>query len=65
MTLHEIRRAGYAALLRELGPVGMARFLQQFSTGSGDYSNERHALLDHLTVDDVAEGVRRQRQERS
>ena len=65
MTLHEIRQAGFAALLRELGPVGMARFLQQFSTGSGDYSKERHALLDHLTVDDVAEGIRRQRQEQT
>jgi hypothetical protein len=65
MTLHEIRRAGFAALLRELGPVGMARFLQQFSAGSGDYSEERHALLDHLTVDDVAEGICRQRKERS
>jgi hypothetical protein len=65
MTIHDIRRAGFAALLRELGPVGMARFLQQFSTGSGDYSKERHALLDHLTVGDVAEGIRRQRQKQS
>lgn len=40
-TLDVVRRAGVAALARELGPVGMVRFLQQFETGSGDYTAER------------------------
>jgi hypothetical protein len=34
----ELRRAGIDALLRTLGPVGMARFLQQFDPGHGDYT---------------------------
>ncbi|MGH2583920.1 MAG: hypothetical protein ACRDJE_03310 [Dehalococcoidia bacterium] len=59
MTPEEIRHAGFAALLRELGPLGMARFLQQFDIGRGDYSTERHAWLDHLTVDDIAEELRK------
>jgi len=32
MTLEQIRLAGLEALARELGPVGMVRFLQQFET---------------------------------
>jgi hypothetical protein len=32
MTGEQIRLAGLEALLRELGPVGMIRFLQQFET---------------------------------
>ena len=54
MTLNDIRLAGLRALSRELGPVGMARFLQQFETGHGDYTRERHQWLGQYTVSDVA-----------
>ena len=42
MTLEEIRLAGLRALSRDLGAVGLVRFLQQFETGYGDYTAERH-----------------------
>jgi len=45
-TLDDIRRAGMDALVRELGPVGMIRFLQQFETGRGDYTAERQRWQD-------------------
>lgn len=45
MTLDEIRQQGVEALARDLGPVGMVRFLQQYETGTGDYSTERHQWL--------------------
>ena len=45
MTQAEIRQQGIAALAQQLGPVGMIRFLQQFETGRGDYSVERHQWL--------------------
>lgn len=45
-TLDDIRRAGVEALARELGPVGMIRFLQQFETGRGDYTAERQRRQD-------------------
>jgi hypothetical protein len=44
-TLNETKQAGIQALLKELGPVGMIKFLQQFETGIGDYSEERHTWL--------------------
>jgi len=40
MTLEEIRVAGLRALSRELEAAGLVRFLQQFETGSGDYSRD-------------------------
>lgn len=58
MTPQQIRVAGLAALSRELGLVGMIRFMQQFEMGQGDYSKDRHAWLDKYTVDDIAKMVR-------
>jgi len=55
MTLEQIRVTGIAALMQALGPEGMIRFLQQFETGSGDYSTQRHQWLDSLTIDQVIE----------
>lgn len=61
MPLEEIRRLGLEALTRQLGPVGMIRFLQQFETGQGDYTAERHRWLPRSDVPDLAREVREQR----
>ncbi len=62
MSLSEIRAAGLDALARELGPVGMARFLQQFETGRGDYTRERESWLGEETVESLAEKIRQFRE---
>ncbi len=49
----DIKIRGMEALTRELGASGMAHFMQQFSTGYGDYSKDRHQVIDQLKVDDV------------
>ena len=59
VTLKEIRTMGLEALARELGPVGMIRFLQQFESGHGDYSKERHQRLTDRDVQTLAEEIRR------
>lgn len=46
MTLEQIKLTGMQVLLQHLGAVGMVRFLQQFQTGWGDYTTERHTWLD-------------------
>jgi hypothetical protein len=48
-----IRKLGIEALTKELGPVGMAYFIRQFDRGEGDYTKERHAVLDKITIDDI------------
>lgn len=53
-TLEEIRRRGLEALSRELGPAGMARFLQQFESGRGDYTTEREQWLADDNVEALA-----------
>lgn len=65
MTLEQIRLRGLAALSRDLGPVGLVRFLQQFEIGHGDYTAERHRWLDGRTVQDLAQEVERQRESAS
>jgi hypothetical protein len=62
MTLEQIRTAGLRALSRELGAVGLVRFLQQFETGYGDYTAERHEWLDRDTVQDVVQQIRERRE---
>ncbi len=53
-TMEEIRRKGIQALVRELGPQGMARFLQQFESGSGDYTTQREEWLGDDDVQTLA-----------
>ncbi len=59
--LFQIRQLGLEILSRELGPVAMIKFLQQYEIGTGDYSRERHQWLDKITIDDIAEKARRLR----
>jgi hypothetical protein len=61
MSLEEIRVRGLKALSRELGAVGLVRFLQQFEVGYGDYTAERHTWLKERTVSDIAEEIARER----
>jgi hypothetical protein len=61
MTEEEIRREGLEALCRELGPAGMARFLQQFQTGHGDFTAEREAWVGRSSVAELAQKIRERR----
>jgi hypothetical protein len=60
-SLNEIRKEGVAALAKELGPIGMIRFLQQFDTGTGNYTKDRHQWLTEQDVTRLAEAVQGQR----
>lgn len=42
----ELNQKAKAILIRELGPVDYARFIQQYEEGSGDYTRDRHHWLD-------------------
>ena len=53
MTPIQIQKSGLEVLARELGPYGLVCFLQQFETGAGDYTAERHHWLSHMDTEDV------------
>ena len=44
----EIRKAGTEALVKALGPVGMARYLEEYDNGGeGDYTKEKYEQPDY------------------
>jgi hypothetical protein len=53
MTQQEIRTTGIQVLGRQLGVIGMIRFLQANETGHGDYTKERERLLGSPSIDQV------------
>ena len=56
--LSEITRRAIAALHREIGVADTIRFLNQFTTGSGDYTTERDELFRGLTLKELVAKVR-------
>lgn len=61
MTLNQIQQTGLELLSRELGPVGMIRFLQMFETGHGDYTKERQEWTEEQSVDEIVHRIRQRR----
>lgn len=62
LTLYEIRTIGFEALLRELGPAGAIRFLQQYETGRGDYSRDRHKFLPKVSIEEIGKQIYKDRE---
>ena len=58
MTNDQIRLTGLKALMRDLGPYGMIRFLQEFESGRGDYTLERRNWQENDSVADLAREIR-------
>lgn len=56
-TQNEIIQQGYKALIDYLGVVDTIRFIQHFSTGGGNYTEERHQWLQEKSLDDVFEDI--------
>lgn len=61
MSLNQIRNLGLAALVKSLGPAGMARFIQQFDTGAGDYTKDRVKWLDQMDLEDIVKAIEEKR----
>ncbi|WP_230966597.1 hypothetical protein [Nostoc commune] len=66
LTQAEIRQLGIEALTKTLGHAGMARFMQQFEIGSGDYTQDRDQILGNPTIDEIFARIeeRRKQQEK-
>jgi len=53
----QLRKAGIAALAKSLGPAGMARFMQQYEIGTGNYTKDRNNWLDDMSLDNIILGI--------
>ncbi|MHC5934216.1 hypothetical protein [Nostoc sp.] len=63
LTQAEIRRLGIEALTKTLGHAGMARFMQQFEMGSGDYTRDRDQILGDITIEEIFASIEEGRQQ--
>ncbi len=59
-SINEIRKLGIDALAEALGPVDMARFLQSFDLGRGDYTKEREKWLDQ-GLEEIVDEIKKRR----
>jgi len=59
--LVEINRRAISLLYRELGVVGAVRFLKQFTSGLGDYTQEREVLFAGKTLEQIVSEIEQMR----
>ena len=53
MNLRDIRRMGTEALVKALGPLGMARYLEEYDNGgNGDYTVEKYEQPEY-SIEDI------------
>lgn len=63
--LSEITRHAIDLLSKEMGIVDTVRFLNQFTTGYGNYTEERENLFKDLTLEEILATVKKQRSQRN
>jgi hypothetical protein len=59
MTDEQFEKYTLAILARELGPLGMARYLRRHCAGAEDYTSNRDRFLGHATIDQILEEARK------
>ncbi len=57
--LSEITQQAIELLAKEIGIVNTVRFLNQFTTGYGDYTQEREGLFKDLTLDEILSAMKK------
>jgi hypothetical protein len=57
--LAEVSQRAIEILCRELGAVDTVRFINQFTTGHGDYTRERDDLFAGETLDQIIADIKR------
>ncbi len=59
--LCEVNHQAIQLLAEHLGVADTFRFVNQFTTGHGDYTQERDALFNQLTLDDIVSAIEKRR----
>jgi hypothetical protein len=59
--LSEVSHQAIRLLSEKIGVVDTFRFVNQFTTGHGNYTDERDALFGHLTLDDIVAAIEKKR----
>lgn len=56
-SLQQITEKAIKILSKEMGIADTIRFLNQFSSGYGNYTEERSAIFQDLTLDDILKEI--------
>ena len=59
--LAEITATALKVLYKHIGVVNTVRFINQFTTGYGDYTEERGDLFGDMTMDDIVAEIKGKR----
>jgi len=59
--LAEITQKAIQVLFREIGVVNTVRFINQFTTGYGNYTEERYELFEDRTLEDLVNQIKQRR----
>lgn len=61
--LSEVNHQVIRLLSEQIGIVDTFRFVNQFTSGHGNYTEERDAMFDHLTLEDILSEMEKKRLE--
>ena len=59
--LSEVNHQAIRLLSGQIGVVDTFRFVNQFTTGHGNYTEERAAMFGHLTLDEIISAIEKKR----
>lgn len=62
--LAEVTQEAIRILCKEIGLVDTVRFVNQFTVGYGNYTEERAQLFADLTLDDIVTEIKRRKTQR-
>ena len=57
--LAEVTQEAIRVLCQHIGPVNTVRFVNQFTVGYGNYTEEREQLFADMTLDDIVSEIKR------
>lgn len=63
--LAEITQEAIRILFREIGVVNTVRFISQYTTGFGNYTEERRELFADQTLDELIDEIKQRRARRA
>ncbi|MBC7856170.1 MAG: hypothetical protein IAF94_22290 [Pirellulaceae bacterium] len=59
--MSEVNHEAIRLLSEQIGVVDTFRFVNQFTTGHGNYTDERDALLGNLTLEEIVAAIEKKR----
>lgn len=60
LTPAELRKAGWEALNNKLGPAGALKFVMEYESGKGNYTELRRKIFEGKSVKDIIQDMKKE-----